>query len=437
LIRLLRRFAPKPIVSLYHFFLAFLGAVRYGFPSKKLIVVGVTGTKGKTTVTELINTILEVAGYKTAVLNSARFKIGDAKQPNTTGTTMPGRFFIQKFLRDAADQRCRYAIIEVTSQGIIQHRHRFIDFDSAILTNLAPEHIEAHGSFEKYRRSKLKLFRSLMKSRKPRRVAILNGDDKNFLYFRERLKLREVLLFTAKAVKEYQEKADEMQFVFDRLRITMNSFGQCNLENALAAIAFARSRDIPMGIICDGLTKFSGVPGRFEFVQRSPFAVIVDYAHTPDSLSAIYAAVKRLQENGNLNLITNFHEPGTRFLCVLGASGGGRDAWKRPLMGKIASDFCDEIMLTTEDPHDEDPEKIIKDIRTGVNPAVSGVLDVYEVVDRKKAIAMAIRHARPGDAVIITGKGSEPWMFLAKGQKIPWSDKETARGAIDKQEMNS
>src|SRR3989344_5927681 len=165
---LILRFLEKYVIprGLYHFFqpayhylLAFLAAYMYKFPSRRLFVIGVTGTKGKSTVTELINAILEASGKKTAILSSVRFKNDLLSLNNLTGMTMPGRFFLQKFLWEAANNGCDYAILEITSQGVVQYRHHFIDFDSAILTNLEPEHIEAHGSYENYRGSKVKFFR--------------------------------------------------------------------------------------------------------------------------------------------------------------------------------------------------------------------------------------------------------------------------------------
>lgn len=144
--------------GIYHFFFAWFGNIICGFPSRKIFVLGVTGTKGKSTVLELISSILEAAGYKTALLSSNRFKIGAESEKNLTSTTMPGRFFIQKFLKKAVKENCNYVLMEITSQGILQYRHRFIDFDAALWTNLQPEHIEAHGSFEAYRQAKVRFF---------------------------------------------------------------------------------------------------------------------------------------------------------------------------------------------------------------------------------------------------------------------------------------
>jgi len=173
----LKKFIPPFLLSWYHFFLALWGAVFYGFPSRKLKIIGVTGTNGKSTVVELTAKILEQAGFKIASLSSIKFKIRDKEWGNTLKQTMPGRFQLQRFLRQALNAGCKYVVLEVTSEGILQYRHKFIDFDVAVFTNLTPEHIEAHGSFEKYKTAKGKLFQITKK------VHIVNTDDENSEYF--------------------------------------------------------------------------------------------------------------------------------------------------------------------------------------------------------------------------------------------------------------
>ena len=181
----MRKFVPKFIFQIYHYLWALIGVVIYGFPSKKLVVVGVTGTNGKSTVVHLITQILESAGNKTASISSVRFKIGDKEWRNMLKMTMPGRMKIQKFLQQAVNKGCKYAILEVTSEGIRQSRHKFIDFDAAVFTNLTKEHIEAHKGFENYKKAKGKLFQALEKSSKPNKFAVLNADDENSEYFSE------------------------------------------------------------------------------------------------------------------------------------------------------------------------------------------------------------------------------------------------------------
>lgn len=378
----------------YHYFLSWLGNLIYRNPSKEIFVLGVTGTKGKSTTLEIISAILETAGKKTALLSSIRKKIGKESKMSCSGMTMPGRFEIKKFLREAADKGCDYALLEVTSQGVIQHRHCFIDFDAAILTNLEPEHIESHGSFENYRSAKADFFRYVAESsKKSEKWFFINSEAKDKNYFLEATEGKNhIILYSRKDM--------------ENLNLKTKLLGDFNKENIAAAIAFARSQNISWDVIKTAVENFEGVPGRFEFVQKDPFSVIVDYAHTPDSLEKVYKSVR--------NLIGN-----KKMVCVLGAAGGGRDVWKRPVMGKIASQYCDEIILTNEDPFDEDPAGIINQIESGMPKGKP----TEKLLDRKEAIYRAVKKAEKGGAVVITGKGCEPFIRVKGGKKIPWSEK--------------
>jgi len=224
---IIKKFIPPFLLDLYHFILAFFGALIYRFPSRELKVIGVTGTNGKTTVLEMISKIFEGGGYKVALANSIRFKIGEEEWPNTLRMTMPGRFKLQKFLRQAVDSGCQYAVLEVTSEGIKQYRHKFIDFEVAVFTNLAPEHIEAHGSFEKYREAKGKLFQVT------KNIHIINIDDKNANYF---------LQFPAK--KKYTYGLNQGDVNNQNLKLNLRLIGEFNIYNALAAISVGISQGI-------------------------------------------------------------------------------------------------------------------------------------------------------------------------------------------------
>jgi len=416
-----KRFIPKRIFNIlspyYHWMLAFLAALVYRFPSRKIIVVGVTGTKGKTSVLEVINATLKEAGYKTALISTLRFKIGRESWRNERKMTMPGRFFVQRFLRKSVKRECQYVLLEMTSQAVLQFRHKFLNFDAMILTNLAAEHIEAHGSFEKYRRAKMELFETLKKSKKKRTISIINGDDKNADYFL-RFKADENYIYGLENSNDELKVSDRriskhgLEFVVDGQELSSKLLGEFNLYNILAAIAFVRSQSIGWQIIKTALSNFKGIPGRVEFIDGwQDFKVVVDYAHTPDSLEKLY----------------DFFQD-SRKICVLGATGGGRDKWKRKEMGKIASAYCDDIILTNEDPYDESPREIIDDIMEGIKSPFK-----YKVVlDRREAIREALKSAKIGDAVLITGKGTDPYIMGPKGTKIKWDDREVAREEIDK-----
>ena len=377
--KLIKKIIPGFLLGLYHYYWALMGAFFYGFPSKKLFVIGITGTSGKSTVVELSSLILERAGFKVASLSSIKFKIGDKEKENKLKMTMPGRMKVQKFLKQAKKADCKYAILEVTSEGIKQHRHRFIDFDLALFTNLSPEHIESHGSFERYKGAKLQLFKATPG------IHIINIDDKNSTDF-----------WKVPAEQKISYSLNEEAKLLPK---RLNLFGQFNLYNALAATKIAFSQGVSLEVCKKALEKAKGIPGRMEVVIKKPFIVIIDYAHTPEALEQVYKTLK-----------------GKRMICMLGSCGGGRDKWKRPILGKLAAQYCDKAIITNEDPYDEDPLEIINQ--------VVGNTKLEKILDRKEAIKKAIQLAQPGDVVIITGKGSEPWMCVKNNKKIPWSDKE-------------
>jgi UDP-N-acetylmuramoyl-L-alanyl-D-glutamate--2,6-diaminopimelate ligase len=397
---ILKKILPNFVLSFYHFILAFLGALIYGFPSKKLILIGVTGTNGKTTTTEMIAEIFEKAGKKIALLNSIRFKIGEKEEINKLRMTMPGRFFIQRFLKKAVKEGCQLAILEVTSEGIKQHRHRFLDFKVAVFTNLAPEHIEAHGSFEKYREAKGKLFQVV------KEIHVINIEDKNSDYF---------LKFPAKRKITYGLKTGEINL--ENTKIKLKIPGEFNIYNALAAISVAISQGIDKNFAIKVLEEFKGVPGRMEEVISKPFKVIVDYAFTPNALEKVYQTL--------INLELKSYNLKPKLICVLGACGGGRDKWKRPVLGELAAKYCDEVIVTNEDPYDEDPWQIIEQVASGTKGKARKILD------RREAIREALKLAKEGDIVVITGKGCEPSIVI-RGKKIPWDDRKVVKEEFKK-----
>ncbi|HUV81386.1 MAG TPA: UDP-N-acetylmuramoyl-L-alanyl-D-glutamate--2,6-diaminopimelate ligase [Patescibacteria group bacterium] len=390
----IKKFIPSFLLSWYHYFLAFSGAVFYCFPSRRIKVIGVTGTNGKTTVASLLAEILEEAGFKIACLSSIKFKIKGEERENALKMTMPGRFRLQKFLKQAVAVDCQYAVLEVTSEGIKQHRHRFIHFEAAIFTNLSPEHIEAHGGFENYKKAKGKLFQVT------RNIHIINIDDENSEYF---------LQFPAEKKYTYGwEKGDVNN---KDLRLKLRLIGDFNIYNALAAMAAGLSQGIDLKICRRAVEKVGGVAGRMELVIEKPFKIFVDYAFTPNALKKVYRALK--PENGKM-------------ICVLGACGGGRDKWKRPVLGRIAAENCQEVIVTNEDPYDENPMKIIEEVADGAGQGARKILD------RREAIKIALSLAKEEDTVVITGKGSEPWLVEARGKKIPWDDREIVRDEFRK-----
>jgi UDP-N-acetylmuramoyl-L-alanyl-D-glutamate--2,6-diaminopimelate ligase len=400
----------KKLQPAYHFALAFLAALVYRFPSRKIFVLGVTGTKGKTSTLEILSAILEEAGFKTALASTLRFKIDRESENNRLKMTMPGRFFVQRFLRRAVKEKCDYALLEMTSEGAKQFRHKFISLNALIFTNLSVEHIESHGSFEKYLEAKLKFAKVLEKSKKKRKIIIANTDDKNAHHFLN-INVAEKHEFGLRLAEPHKVGKEGLEFTIDNEKITSPLSGEFNLYNILAAVSFAKAQGIGVGVIKRAVEKFSGISGRMEEIDEGQdFKVIVDYAHTPDSLEKVYEVFQSAPK-----------------VCVLGAAGGGRDKWKRPEFGRIASRHCQRIILTNEDPYDEDPAAIVEDIAKGISEPV------YEIViDRREAIRKAIGQAKTGSVVIITGKGTDPYIMGPDGSKLPWSDAGVAREELKK-----
>lgn len=402
----------------YHFVLAWLGAKVHRHPSRNMFVIGITGTKGKTTTVEVLNAILEAAGKKTAILSSLRMKVGDATQKNKTGNSMPGRGYIQKFLHAARRAGCTYAIVEVTSQGVALHRHRFIHWNMGALTNLSPEHIEAHGSFENYRAAKLSFLEYVLKQGGK---VFLNRDDKNFDFFAAAIESahEETISVSASDAWTHDRIARSAPVASIEGESSPKFFlSKFNEENIALAAAIAKELGIGDAVIEAALGNFEGVPGRMEFVTVRHYLGIVDYAHTPDSLEAAYQAARSLFAEDASG------EAKGKLVCVLGAAGGGRDTWKRPEMGKIAAHYCDEIVLTDEDPYDEDPKKIIGEIAAGVAAMPYPRPEPIIIPDRKEALAKAVELLGDNDILIATGKGSEESIHVARGKKIPWNEKE-------------
>jgi UDP-N-acetylmuramoyl-L-alanyl-D-glutamate--2,6-diaminopimelate ligase len=426
-----KKFIPGFLLSIYHYKLALFGAIIFGFPGedKSLKIIGVTGTSGKSTTIDFICRILEEApsagsgqaGNKVASISSIRFKLADKEWENKYKMTMPGRFIIQRFLRQAKNAGCKYVVLEVTSEGIRQFRHKFINFDTAVFTNLTPEHIESHGNFEKYRNEKLKLFRAT------KNIHVINTDDENAKYFWD-IPAKQKIGFSIEDAKNTELK--------------LNLIGDFNVLNALAAISVAKAYSVDFSVCKKALEKARAIAGRMEVVAKEPFEVIVDYAHTPEQLEAVYKTLTSMSFPRKRESISQKDALDSRFrgndetprsgklICVLGSCGGGRDKWKRPALGQLAARYCKEIIITNEDPYDEDPSQILSEIKSGIFNFQFSISNFCEILDRREAIKTAIELAKPGDVVIITGKGSEPWMCVENGRKIPWDDRKIAIEAL-------
>jgi UDP-N-acetylmuramoyl-L-alanyl-D-glutamate--2,6-diaminopimelate ligase len=409
ILRTVEKVIPKKLYTLgqpaYHYLLTLVGAIRYGFPARKIKIIGVTGTKGKSSTTEIINHILETAGKKTAVSGTIRFKVGTHQRPNKFKMSMPGRFFMQKFLYDAVKAGCEFAVIEMTSEGSKQFRHKFIWTDAFVFTNFSPEHIESHGSYEAYKQAKVRMVHNL---KKKNGLLLLNSDDADSHLFSEAYTgpTETYSLFEAENIVT----EPTISFTYQKEEIASPLQGKFNAYNILAAIHVSRHFDIPFNVIQKALATQPEIAGRVQKIENELGAeIVVDYAHTPDSLIALYESFKD-----------------KRKVCILGNTGGGRDTWKRPKMAEIANSYCDHVILTNEDPYEEDPMQIINDMKDSVTIEK---LDI--ILDRKEAIAHGISMLKHGDALLITGKGTDPYIMEAGGKKTPWSDAQVVRDVLE------
>lgn len=419
----IKRCIPGPVLDVvrppYHLALAYIGAAWYRHPSKELTVIAVTGTKGKSTVTELIRTILEADGKNVASLSTIQFKTGDTTERNLYKMTLPGRFFLQRFLRDAVTAGCTYAVIEMTSEGAKQYRHKFVHLDALVFTNLTPEHIESHGSFENYKNAKLAIAKQLEASGKQPRYIVANTDNEHGVDFLN-IEVEEKLPYGLKSLKLHTLHKDGISLIFtanqEEVTIRVPLVGLFNVYNTLAAITLTQAMGVSLKTIETALRALSPIKGRVEHFYSPSTATkqvtaIVDYAHTPDSLEQLYKAFKDVPKVG-----------------ILGNTGGGRDTWKRPEMAAIAERYCDFIILTNEDPYDENPHKIVEDMAKGIED--KSKLEI--IMDRRAAIATALQKCPSGGYVLISGKGTDPYIMGPHNSRQPWSDAEVVQEELAK-----
>jgi UDP-N-acetylmuramoyl-L-alanyl-D-glutamate--2,6-diaminopimelate ligase len=280
-----------------------------------------------------------------------------------------------------------------------------------VFTNLAPEHIEAHGSYENYREAKFGIARALDRSEKKEKFMVSNEDDKEGEAFFRAAPHATHIGYSLKHAEPYRINKEGFDFTLDGNLIHSSLSGTFNLSNLLGAAAVADAYGVSIETIKTAIEKFSGIPGRMQKIEAGQdFTVIVDYAHTPESLRSVYEVFAH-----------------TKKICVLGNTGGGRDTWKRKDMAKIAETHCDYIILTDEDPYDEDPRAIVADMKKHIT-----LKPVEVIMDRREAIKKAISFAKTGDAVLITGKGTDPYIMRADNQKEPWSDADVTREELKK-----
>jgi UDP-N-acetylmuramoyl-L-alanyl-D-glutamate--2,6-diaminopimelate ligase len=397
----------------------------YGYPSQEMKVIGVTGTNGKTTVTWLLEKIFADRGARTGLMGTIRMKIGDSyhEMKNTT----PDALELARSFRRMRDAGTDYCVMEVSSHALALGRVKGVDFRTAIFTNLTQDHLDFHGTMERYREAKGLFFSRLGNtySADPdrRKYAVLNADDDASDYFRS---LTAAQVITYGIDRKADIRAENVRVTlqgttFDLVsfagsaRFSLQLIGKFSVYNALAAIGAALCEGIPLEDIRRSLEEMSGVDGRFQAVQAGqPFLVLVDYAHTPDSLENVLATIREFAKG--------------RIYCVFGC-GGDRDRGKRPIMGRIAARLSDYVILTSDNPRTEDPEKILLDIEQGVIEEGLDPSRYASIPDRALAIQKAVEMAGPEDVVLIAGKGHETYQEI-NGVRFPFDDRAVAEQAI-------
>lgn len=432
-----RAFPSAPSVPFIHVpnsreALAHLAAAFHGHPARQLKVIGVTGTDGKTTTVNLIQAILTAAGHRAGMISSVNALIGDEYYDTGLHVTTPEALDVQRYLAQMVTAGSEYAVLESTSHGLAQHRLTACEYDVAVVTNITHEHLDYHGTYEEYRAAKARLFRDLATSfRKPDtpKVSILNADDPSCGYLRAIPADRHLtyglsspadvtavgqvgnLSYTSGGNLSFLAHTPGGDF-----EVHSPLIGSFNVYNILAAIAVGISQEMPIEAMQEGIASVTGVVGRMERVDLGQdFTVIIDFAHTPNALERALETARGLTQG--------------EVIVVFGCAGL-RDAAKRPMMGEIAGRLADRVVITAEDPRTESLDDIMASIARGCEKAGRREgEDYWRIGDRAEAIEFAIHRARPGDLVIVTGKGHERSMCFGTTE-YPWSDHEAVRAAL-------
>ncbi len=419
--------APVAVVPSTRVALADLAAEFFDHPTRRLRLAAVTGTDGKTTTAHLIADVLEAAGERAGFATTVDFKVGDTVWPNETRQTTAEAVEVQEFLAELVVAGGTWAVLEATSHALALHKLRGCDVDVAVFTNLTPEHLDFHGTLQRYLDAKGILFTALAggTSKGLPKTAVLNADDPHWRYLADRAAGARVLTYGIDALADVQGTILSADANGSRIRVVTSGetvelalplVGRFNVQNALAAAAAGIAAGFDLAMAKAALARARPVRGRMERVAcGQPFTVIVDYAHTPESLEAVLALLRPLT-------------PG-RLIAVFG-SAGERDRAKRPRLAEVASRHCELFVITQEDPRLEDPRSILAEIEAGaVAAGKKRDLDYLVIDDRREAVSAAIRAARPGDTVVLAGKGHEGSIIVGEGA-LAWDEAAVAREAL-------
>jgi UDP-N-acetylmuramoyl-L-alanyl-D-glutamate--2,6-diaminopimelate ligase len=481
----MKKIIPQKLRNVYHLGQAILANLLYGFPSRKITIIGVTGTNGKTTTCQMIAKVLEEAGNKIALSTTINFKLGDKEWVNKTKFTTLSPFTVQKFISEAVKAGCKYLILETSSHSLDQYRIWGIDYDTAVITNVTREHLDYHKTMEVYRKAKLKLF-------KLAKTVIVNLDmekPEDFLRSNNEIKYAFTchpefacpasfndnfrINFAARIVSVLFENYDrydraelagdsgskklldygsgagmtlikaeniELGINFTEFKIENLGFkiflpGLFNVENSLSAVCVGLNYGVNLETSARALKKIKSIPGRMEYVENNKgLNIIIDYAVTPDSLEKLYFLIDAMRKSKNhpeqsegshveytgLLLPPRRDRNDSKIIAVFG-SCGERDRGKRPIMGGIVDRYADYIIVTNEDPYNEDSWQIINEVAAGIKDKQENV-NFWKILDRREAIKKALALAGPGDYILVTGKGAEETMVVGE-KRISWNDK--------------
>lgn len=407
----------QPLLNKYHLMVAVAANVRYGFPTRNLQVIMITGTNGKTTTASLIAQMLTTAGHNVGLNSTTAYSFGGKVIPKKGSRTLADMFELQRMFKEMKQAGCDYIVLEATSQGLDQNRLWGVPCDVAVMTNLTQDHLDYHGTMERYAAAKARLFQM-----RPRLI-VLNRDDQWYSYFNQfPARERKVSYGTDEDATcritnvKLSKDGSDINLLFDgahELTVHTNLPGKFNVYNASAAAAVGYYLQLDPSQITDGIDALKTVPGRLERVDvGQPFEVLIDYAHTPDALQNVLSTLKTLTKG--------------RLISVFGATGD-RDRAKRPIMGEIAGKTADKIFVTDEETYSEDGAKIRAAILEGIKGKDRA--KVTEIADRREAIAAAFKEAKKGDIVAITGMGHETERNMG-GIKEPWNDPDVARQVL-------
>lgn len=393
----------QSVKNYYHLLQAIRAIKKYNNPAGSLIVIGVTGTDGKTTTASLIYHILRENGVKAALISTVAAYIGDKKYDTGFHVSTPDSNTLQSYIAKVKKAGMTHLVLEVTSHALDQHRVHGINFSIGVLTNITHEHLDYHKTMERYMAAKAKLFLASQ-------VAVLNRDDNSYEYMKKRLGTKKIISYGI------DQNAD---ITPENHRFKTKLVGKFNIYNSLAAITVADILELDSAKTLKAIEEFTPPEGRVDIVYNEDFKVIIDFAHTPNGIKNILEAIREDKKLGKV-------------IHVFG-SAGERDRSKRPLMGKVAGELADTIILTSEDPRRESPEKIAEEIKSGMKIDKQ---NVKIIIDRQQAITEAIALAKTGDVVVITGKGHEQSMNMGNGEES-WSDHEAVRKALELRELRT